>query len=167
MCGGVEYDWQGQTRRTFFPNPNAQVPVVRKDGDIELVTWGRRTEEDSADAQGFPINGWVRHESFLNPNSSWRQYRHKEVKIAIKHFMEKDDVGKSHWFSLQEDEYLRGLLLVIEKRWRVYVLTTEPPKIATPYIQNQNGIEDLFGALPTEPVRIHERWPMTGRFASA
>ena len=160
MCGGVEYQWEGKTVRTFFPNPNAQLPVVRRDGALELVTWGRRTEEETTEAQGFPVNGWVRHESFLNPNSSWHQFRYKEVRIAVPHFMEKDDSGKSHWFSLQDNEYLRGLLIIVNGHWRVYVMTTEPPAQATPYLQNEAAMDDLFGALPTEPVRIHQRWPM-------
>jgi len=163
MCGGVEYQWNDQAMRIYFPTPNAQLPVIRKDGQLELVTWGRRTEENTPEAEGFPVNGWVRYESYLNPQSSWRNFRHKEVKIAVPHFMEKDQNGKSHWFSLQSNEYIRGLLLIIENRWRVYVMTSEPPEESTPYLQEQSFHDDLFGAIPTRPVEIHHRWPMTGK----
>jgi len=165
MCGGVEYTWENQTIRTYFPNPNAKLPVLRKDGELELVTWGRRNEENTPQSEGFPINGWIRYETYLNPESSWRKFRHKEVKILVPHFMEKDESGKSHWFSLQNQEYIRGILIVLNGLWRVYVLTGEPPKTATPYLSDQNSMGDLFGALDTEPVRIHHRWPLTGHFS--
>ncbi|CAN8140632.1 conserved hypothetical protein [uncultured Thiomicrorhabdus sp.] len=158
MCGGVEFDWQGENKRMFFPYPNAQLPVVRRDGAIEMVTWGRRTEENDAEAQAFPVNGWARLDSYEKPNSMWQRYRHKLVRIAIDGFMEKDDKGKSHWFSMPDGECLQGLLLVVEGKWRVYVMTTTPPENAIPKIDSAN--HDLFGALETEPVQIHQRWPL-------
>lgn len=162
MCGGVEFEWHNEKVRTFFPNPNAKLPVIRKDGELELVSWGRRNDENTPDAEGFPVNGWARYETFLNPESSWRKFRHKEVKIAVPLFMEKDENGKSHWFRLEKNEYIRGLLLIINGRWRVYVLTTEPPEVATPYLESHQGMTDLFGELNTTPAKIHHRWPLTG-----
>ncbi|CAN8139550.1 conserved hypothetical protein [uncultured Thiomicrorhabdus sp.] len=132
--------------------------MVRRDGEIEMVTWGRRTEENDAEAQAFPVNGWARLDSYEKPNSMWQRYRHKLVRIAIDGFMEKDDKGKSHWFSMPDGECLQGLLLVVEGKWRVYVMTTTPPENAIPKIDSAN--HDLFGALETEPVQIHQRWPL-------
>lgn len=158
MCGGVEFDWQGESKRVFFPYPNAQLPVVRRDGEIELVTWGRRTEENDAEAQDFPVNGWARLDSYEKPNSMWQRYRHKLVRIAIDGFMEKDEKGKSHWFAMPDGQCLQGLLLVVNGKWRVYVMTTTPPENSIPKIDSIN--QDLFGAIATEPVQIHQRWPL-------
>jgi len=46
MCGGVRYTIKNETLRVFFPNPNAKLPIVMRDGNVSLVPWGRRKEQD-------------------------------------------------------------------------------------------------------------------------
>ncbi|MBO1924859.1 hypothetical protein [Thiomicrorhabdus sp. 6S3-12] len=158
MCGGVEFHWDGNNQKVYFPYPNAKLPVIRRDGGIELVTWGRRNEENDPDALPFPVNGWVREDSYARGDSMWNRYRSKPVRIAVDAFMEKDDKGNSHWFSMPDGQCLQGLLLIVDGKWRVYVMTITPPENAIPKIANDN--HDLFGAIETEPVQIHQRWPM-------
>jgi len=33
---------EGEVKKIYFPNPYAQLPILKKDGELALVTWGRR-----------------------------------------------------------------------------------------------------------------------------
>jgi len=59
MCGGVHYKKDGESYRSYFPNPKAQLPVLTEDGDTELVQWGRREKQ----AGHLPVTGWARLDS--------------------------------------------------------------------------------------------------------
>ena len=132
MCGGVSFIEYGEDRKIFFPMQNAVLPVLLKSGEIGLYTWGRRREECN---QTFPFGGWARHESIKQ--GIWEKYHPVPVKIPVQKFMEKDDLGVSHWFDLQAGEFIQGLLANIGDKQRVYVVTVHP--------------EDEHA--------VHERWP--------
>ena len=61
MCGGIKYtDKQDKAWAVYFPSPKAALPVLKKDGEIEWIKWGKRKEE----ADQFFINGgWARLDS--------------------------------------------------------------------------------------------------------
>ena len=130
MCGGVEYSHQGETHKVFFPNPYAQLPVLKKTGESELVYWGRRKEQQGLLPQG----GWARLESI--DKGIWEKWSPTPVKIIVDRFMEKDKERVSHWFNLEREECIQGLLARREDELRVYVVTIEP-----------------------EADAIHNRWP--------
>ena len=45
MCGGVKYkDLQGKEWKTYFPNPKSALPILKSDGLIEWIKWGRHKE---------------------------------------------------------------------------------------------------------------------------
>lgn len=37
---------QKQALRVYFPNPQTQLPILMKDGNISLLPWGRRKEQE-------------------------------------------------------------------------------------------------------------------------
>ena len=121
MCGGVQYSVQGKTINIYFPNPKAQLPVRMKDQSIELMPWGRRKNESGH----LPPGGWARHESVLK--GTWDKYQPVPVKIQVNSFMEKDLNKVSHWFDLEEDQFIQGLLAQWDDEYRVYVVTISPP----------------------------------------
>jgi hypothetical protein len=121
MCGGVEYKHDGQSHRVYFPYPDAQLPVRKRDGSIELVGWGRRKEQPGK----LPPSGWARLESVLA--HKWDRWNPQPVKIIVDRFMEKDQSKNSHWFNLQQDEFIQGLLATRDEEQRLYVVTIEPP----------------------------------------
>jgi len=121
MCGGVEYKHDGQNHRVYFPYPDAQLPVRKRDGPIELVGWGRRKEQPGQ----LPPSGWARLESVLA--HKWDRWNPQPVKIIVDRFMEKDQSKNSHWFNLQQDEFIQGLLATRDEEQRLYVVTIEPP----------------------------------------
>ncbi len=45
MCGGVQFDRDGKTIKTFFPNPKSQLPLLTRQGQTIMVPWGRREQQ--------------------------------------------------------------------------------------------------------------------------
>jgi hypothetical protein len=121
MCGGVEYKHDGQRHKVYFPYPDAQLPVRKRDGSIELVGWGRREEQPGQ----LPPSGWARLESVQT--HKWDRWNPQPVKIIVDRFMEKDAHKSSHWFALRDNEFIQGLLATWNDECRLYVVTVEPP----------------------------------------
>ncbi len=131
MCGGVKYIEDHQEKTVYFPNPFAKLPIVKKDGSLELLPWGRRKHQSG----NLPLGGWARLESIQQHR--WDKYFPKPIKIKVDEFMEKDIEGISHWFPIVKGQYIQGLLATYDKEQRVYVVTVTP--------QQENA--------------IHDRWP--------
>lgn len=146
MCAGIELDEHGRGIRIYFPNPKAALPVLKRDGTTDLLTWGARgVEYAGAEARvKWPRGGWARLESVKN--GRWAQFEPQPVKIPAQRFMEKDADGQSHWFDLAAGEFIQGLVAHAAGERRVYVVT-----IAT----------------PPEHAHIHDRWPRVVKAASA
>ena len=131
MCGGVTYEHDGETIKTYFPNPYARLPVRKRNGGIELLPWGRRKNEPSH----LPNGGWARLESIHA--GRWDRWQPKPVRLQLINFMEKDIHGVSHWFNLTRGQWIQGLVAREKQELRVYVVTITPEM----------------------PDAIHERWP--------
>ncbi len=131
MCGGVYYTHLSQDIRVYFPNPKAVLPVKTRSGTVELLPWGRRKEQKGA----LPLGGWARLDSIYA--GRWDRWFPVPVKLPIKHFMEKDLEGHSHWYDLTRGQWIQGLVARNNHEQRVYVVTVEP---------------ELADA-------IHDRWP--------
>ncbi|GBE44975.1 hypothetical protein BMS3Bbin11_00054 [bacterium BMS3Bbin11] len=131
MCGGVYYTYNDQDIRVYFPNPRAMLPVRAKTGEIQLLAWGRRSEQ----AGRLPRGGWARLDSIYS--GRWERWFPVPVKIPVKSFMEKDIEGHSHWYDLTKGKWLQGLVARDQYEQRVYVVTIEPE------------MEDA----------VHDRWP--------
>jgi len=131
MCGGVYYTYNDQDIRVYFPNPKAMLPVRAKNGAIQLLPWGRRSDQ----AGRLPLGGWARLDSIYG--GRWERWFPVPVKIPVKSFMEKDIEGHSHWYDLTKGKWLQGLVARDRYEQRVYVVTIEPE------------MEDA----------VHSRWP--------
>jgi len=131
MCGGVYYTHNGADTRVYFPNPTATLPVTLKNGEQELIPWGRREKQKGK----LPLGGWARLESVHA--GTWDKYFPKPVKIKVKQFMEKDIEGHSHWFDILEGQYIQGLIARSDNEQRIYVVTVTPEF----------------------PEAVHNRWP--------
>lgn len=133
MCGGVKYTTDGHQVAVYFPQPNAALPVRRRDGTTDLVTWGRRLEEEGA----LPKTGWARLDSITA--GKWDKYQPRPALIKVDEFMEKDVNGVSHWYMVTKGQYIQGLLAREGEEIRVYVVTISPPD--------------------PEAMSVHDRWP--------
>jgi len=76
MCGGVRYNINQESVRVYFPNPQAQLPVIMKDGNISLLPWGRRKEQEGK----LPLGGWARLDSIYA--GKWNSVQPQPVKMA-------------------------------------------------------------------------------------
>jgi putative SOS response-associated peptidase YedK len=138
MCGGVEisgrYTRTGEQLKIYFPNPRAALPVLCSDGSETVwVPWGRRREQPGKGPQG----GWARLSSI--EEGKWQKYGPTRVRIPAARFMEKDEAKNSHWFDLQDDQVIEGLVIGEEEQQRVYVITTDAPR---------------------DRAWVHDRWPL-------
>lgn len=138
MCGGVEisgrYTRTGEQLKIYFPNPRAALPVLTGDGqEIVWVPWGRRRQQPGKGPQG----GWARLSSV--EEGRWEKYEPTRVHIPAAKFMEKDEEKVSHWFDLEDEQVIDGLVIGEKDQQRVYVITTTPPA----------GLE-----------WVHDRWPL-------
>jgi len=119
MCAGIEYSKENQTKRVYFPNPYAELPILLKNGELAYCAWGRRESQNG----DLPLGGWARHESI--GQGIWDKWFPKPVKIIVDAFMEKDINSKSHWFPLTKGNFIQGLLARNGKERRVYIVTIE------------------------------------------
>lgn len=120
MCGGVYYTLQGQEIRAYFPNPAAQLPVMRRNREVMLLPWGRRQKQQGA----LPLGGWARLDSIYA--GRWDKWFPKAVKLPIASFMEKDIEGNSHWFDLTKGQWIQGLIARHGSEQRIYIVTITP-----------------------------------------
>ncbi len=120
MCGCVQYNHEGEVKKVYFPNPYAQLPILKKDGNLELVAWGRRKEQEGRLPQG----GWARQESI--DKGTWEKWSPTPVIIIVDRFLEKDKERVSHWLDLKQGEWIQGEVAHNDDESRVYVVTVEP-----------------------------------------
>ncbi len=132
MCGGVRYTIKEEILRVFFPNPYARLPVAMRDGNVSLLPWGRRKDQQG----NLPLGGWARLESI--DAGKWDYLQPRPVKIVIDAFMEKDHNKNSNWFNMESGTFIQGLYASRGDEARIYVVTVEP---------------DLLKR------QIHDRWP--------
>ncbi len=119
MCGGVRFKAQGDELKVYFPNPKAVMPVRLKNGEHELVAWGRRESQN-----GFlPRGGWARLDSIRG--GKWSAFNPIPVKIDIEAFMEKDKQNESQWYELKPGEFIQGLIATLGNERRLYVVTEQ------------------------------------------
>jgi len=131
MCGGVYYEMGSQEVRLFFPNPQAQLPVLLRSGELTLLPWGRRNNQ----AGNLPLGGWSRLESIYS--GRWDRWFPTPVKLPILHFMEKDFEDIPHWYELTKGQWIQGLIARDKHERRIYIVTIEP----------------------THEDAVHARWP--------
>jgi putative SOS response-associated peptidase YedK len=159
MCGGVEYKCFNpksglvEVRKTYFPIPLAQLPVVGSKG-AGLVTWGRRKGE--MEHSGLPAGGWARLDSL--EKGRWNKFHPQPVIIPVRQFMEKDKEGKSHWFKLSDNEVIRGIGVIVDGKPVVYVVTIDSGETSvhnrTPQVISLDDAKEQLGAF-----EWREEWP--------
>lgn len=96
------------------------LPVQLANGEIKLVTWGRRQHENSE----MPLGGWSRLSAIHD--GKWSQYIPKPVRLPITKFMKTDYEGRVHWYEVVKGQLLQGLLAREDEEYRVYIVTIVP-----------------------------------------
>lgn len=126
MCGGAEYVTPNpetkrlETRRVYFPQPHAHLPVIGDGGEIELVQWGRRNEQEDPESDA-PVTGWAREDKLQS--GFWKRFEPETVLIPVVRFAEKGKLPKSRWFDMPPETYLMGLRIHRLEKDFLYVVT--------------------------------------------
>jgi len=147
MCGGVKYtDKGGKEWKVYFPSPKAALPVLKRDGEITWVTWGRRKEEPD---HVFAPGGWARMDSIKE--GKWQRFHPRPVLLPVQSFMEKDHERQSHWVDVPPGQVMQGLLATRDDQTRVYVVTTDTPAEYHWIHDRWPRLVDLSGTATTPP----------------
>ena len=86
MCGGIKYqDKVGNDWVVYFPSPKAALPVLKRNGEVEWLKWGKRKEEPD---RYFTEGGWARLTSIKE--GRWARFEPSPVLLPVNAFMEKD-----------------------------------------------------------------------------
>jgi hypothetical protein len=134
MPEAVIFYYQQKTYTVYFTQAKAMLPVKLKSGEVKLVPWGRRENENSE----MPLGGWARLVSIKNEKDNrWHLYLPKPVQIPVDKFMEKNHEGQRCWYEITKGKCLQGLLANHDNEYRLYIVTIDP--------------EDLMNC--------HYRWP--------
>lgn len=118
MCSAVEVG----DLIIAFNEAEARLPVLGRHGDLHWLRWG--------ESHGVTGSPWVagpcaRLDSIQA--GKWDKYAPVPVKLAVGRYMERNASGKPYWGKLAEGEYLQGLVAVIGRERRVYVVTVDTP----------------------------------------
>lgn len=118
MCSGIEYEdelhvWQDAAVR---------LPVLRRDGSVDWLTWGGRHGLETVFHQG-PC---ARLESVRA--GKWDRFSPRPVKIPLSRYMERDGKGRPYWVKVEPGECLQGLVASLDGEQRIYVVTVESPE---------------------------------------
>lgn len=116
MCIAVEFDYETKNYTYYFDDLDATLPLLRKNGNIELFSWGRKKEQ----VGNLPLGSWVTEEAI--GQDQWQKYNAKLVRIWVKKFAEKDIHGKTRWFELTKGQFILGLLARDKDEARVYTI---------------------------------------------
>jgi len=147
MCGGVKYtDKGGKEWKVYFPSPKAALPVLKRDGEIAWVTWGKRKEEPD---HVFAPGGWARMDSIKE--GKWQRFHPRPVLLPVQSFMEKDHERQSHWIDVPPGQVMQGLLATRDDQTRVYVVTTDTPAEYHWIHDRWPRLVDLSGTATTPP----------------
>jgi len=120
MPEAVIFHYQGKIHTVYFARANALLPVRLAGGEVKLVTWGRRQQENSE----MPLGGWAR--LIAIHNGKWSLYTPKPVLLIINKFMQTDFEGHIHWYEVTKGQYIQGLLAHEGDEYRVYIVTIIP-----------------------------------------
>ncbi|WP_211830580.1 hypothetical protein [Kistimonas asteriae] len=118
---GVIYRFDQKECACRFCLPGARLPVLTRDGEMQLLLWGRRRLD--ACHGDFPFGGWARLHNIQG--GRWNRFSPVPVKIPAQAFFEQDVSGQEHRFPVTEGQYLQGLVSRIGREQRVYVVTLE------------------------------------------
>lgn len=123
MPEAVIFEYQGKVQISYFSQSKATLPVKLKNGEIKLVSWGRRLRENSI----MPLGGWAPLAAIQQ--HKWNSFFPRAVKLPIKKFMKIDYEGTVQWHEVTKRQFIQGVLLQEEQETRVYIVTIIPERL--------------------------------------
>jgi putative SOS response-associated peptidase YedK len=136
MCGGIVFKTSNKEEfiTVYYPRPYAIIYGINDESLCIQAYWGKREEVEFKNIE-VPKTGWAKLESL--EKKFWDKYNYTRILIPAYKYMEKDRKGQSHWFILNDDEFIEGLFITKENLNFIYVITLSST---------------------AEQSKIHERW---------
>ena len=130
MCHRIEYFLEGERVLVYFDAAHAELPVRKRSGAIEFVTWGARGERYLSDDNTpgyllkFPVGGWA---AGVHTCRRVGKVQPRPVRIVASRFVFNHAQLGPLFFALGRGEYIQGLLAQAALQRRVYVVTVPAP----------------------------------------
>lgn len=131
MCDVIEYVRDGERMLVYFDMHHPELPVRRRCGAIDFVTWGARGDRYLSDDNTpgyllkFPLGGRATRESVLS--GAWEKFEPRPVRIVASRFALAHPQLGPVFFALARGEYIQGLLAQTGAQRRVYIVTVDAP----------------------------------------
>lgn len=131
MCDAIEYLRDGEPVVVYFDGSRAELPIRKRSGAVEFITWGARGERYLCNDNTpgyllkFPLGGRAPRESVLA--GTWEKFEPRPVRIIASRFVLMHAQLGPLFFALKRGEYIQGLLAQTTVQRRVYVVTVAAP----------------------------------------
>lgn len=122
MCEAISFADGDRDISIYFASQRAVLPVLKKNGQICWLPWGRHQYQ----AGNLPLGGWAKLDRIIS--GKWEAYFPKAVKIPVQAFMEKDFEGRNCWYPIIKGQVLQGVVARYDREQRVYIVTIEPER---------------------------------------
>lgn len=127
MCVAIQHAGKIIRRDDAAPH----LPLLRKDGRIEWVTWGAPLRHGSLK---IPAGGLASLDSVRS--GKWKRYGARPAKVAADRFAVLDSDGAERWFDLAPGLAIQGALIATDNKiqtatmgaqiLRAYIVTESP-----------------------------------------
>lgn len=117
MCHKIIFEHNKKDVQVAFFDSDAKLPFVSKEGNKQLLTWGRRKHQSG----NLPLGGFALLDDIYS--RQWKEFSPKSVKLPIKSFMMNTPETKNHWYHLSSNRWIQGLLAKYDDEYRVYIVT--------------------------------------------
>lgn len=120
MCHKVVFRHQQKDHQISFDQPNAQLPILLRNGHTILLPWGRRKHNQG----NLPLGGLVQLDEIYT--GKWDAFFPRPVKLPLKAFLVRNIEDQAKWFHLPCDKWIQGLIAQEKTEKRVYIVTLTP-----------------------------------------
>jgi len=139
MCDAVSYRFNGEKYKIRFRDSRAKLPVRMRNGQLRLLTWGRRKREQG----NLPLGGWTQLASVQK--GDWNEFFPKPVKLGLMAFMMMDGEEQPQWFDMTKGQCVQGLVARYERECRLYIVCILPEGLDKEFCRWPRVVNDLWG----------------------
>lgn len=112
MCTRVKYRGEALDHRA----PTAQLPVLRRDGQVSWLPWGMRRGENH-------LHFFHGATAPLSALAGWGHLQPKPVRLPIEAIELCDRTQRAFWLALPARRLVRGVMVSWQQEVRVYIVT--------------------------------------------
>ncbi|MBN46283.1 MULTISPECIES: hypothetical protein [unclassified Methylophaga] len=118
MCQAIRFTIHNQSITVNFTDPNPCVPILMRNGNLQIMPWGNPSEIHSFYPPGATI-----HIDELRMNK-FRHHHPRSVSISCNAYMLIDEKNQHRWFELdgKSQQGLKAVTATVIDKDRIYIL---------------------------------------------